>query len=56
MLERCRTDGADMVMPSNLGARSATYTVDVTGRTWGIWCWDVGDREAGDLLRCCRGT
>lgn len=42
MLECCQKDGADVVMPSNLGARSAIYTSGVTGRRVGyvvLGCW-----------------
>ena len=38
MLEGGQEDGADVVVPSNLGARSAICTVGVTYRRWGIRC------------------
>lgn len=52
MLECCQKDGANVVMPSNLGTRSAIYTSGVTGRRWDMWCWGAGERQAGALLGC----
>lgn len=44
MLECCQKGGADVVTPSNLGARSAIYTsgVTVVGGicvSWVLVCW-----------------
>lgn len=38
MLERGQDDSADVVVPSNLGARSVICTAGLTYRRWGIRC------------------